>query len=100
MTADSALVLPIILRWFQIEMLAYFRSLGMGRMAHTHNFQEIKAIIEQRAYHLLPPLPHQYLAPAPASHPAGTITEGSSSVRPAPGVSGSMAPVNRQDLGQ
>ena len=45
-TADSALVLPIILKWFQTEMLAYSRSLAMGQMAHTHNFQEIMAIIE------------------------------------------------------
>ena len=54
---DSTLVLPIILRWFQIKTLAYFRSLSMGRTAHTPNFQEITAIIERRAYHLLPPLP-------------------------------------------
>ena len=80
---DSTLVLPIILRWFQIETLAYFHSLGMGRMAHTPNFQEIMAIIKQRAYHLLPPLPHQYLAPAPTTHPAGTATKGPRSVGPA-----------------
>ena len=91
---DSALVLPTILRWFQIETLAYFCSLGMGHMAHTPNFQEIMAIIERRAYHLLPLLPCQYLAPAPASRPAGTITEGSSSAGPAPGDSGSTAPDN------
>ena len=97
---DSALVLPIILRWFQIEMLAYFHSLGMGRTAHTCNFQEIMAIIEQRPYHLLPPLPHQYLAPAPTNHPTGTVTEGPSPVGPAPGVSGSMAPDNCHDPGQ
>ena len=30
---DSTLVLPIILWWFQIETLAYFCSLSMGRMA-------------------------------------------------------------------
>ena len=94
-TDNSALVLPIILRWFRIEMLAYFHSLGMGQMAHTPNFQQITAIIERRAYHLLPLLPCQYLAPAPASCPGGTVTEGSSSVRPAPGVSGSMASDNR-----
>ena len=54
---DSTLVLPIILRWFQIEMLAYFHSLSMRRMAHMPNFQEITALIEQIAYHLLPLLP-------------------------------------------
>ena len=97
---DSALVLPIILRWFQIETLAYFCSLGMGQTDHTPNFQEIMAIIEWRAYHLLPLLPHQYLAPAPASRPSGTITEGPSSVGLAPGVSGSMASDNCQDPGQ
>ena len=97
---DSTLVLPIILRWFQIEMLAFFRSLGMGQMAHTPNFQEIMAIIKQRAYHLFPLLPRQYLAPAPANHPTGTVTEGPSSVGPAPGVSSSMAPDNHRDPGQ
>ena len=65
---DSTLVLPIILRWFQIEALAYFHSLSMGQTAHMPNFQEITAIIERRAYHLLPLLPRRYLAPAPANH--------------------------------
>ena len=72
----------------------------MGRMAHTPNFQEIMAIIKQRAYHLLPPLPHQYLAPAPTTHPAGTATKGPRSVGPAPWVPGSTAPDNCHDLGQ
>ena len=96
---NSTLVLPIILRWFQIKMLAYFRSLSMGQMAHTPNFQEITAIIEQRAYHLLPPLPHQYLAPAPANRPTSTATEGPSSVGQPPGAPGSTAPDNCHDPG-
>ena len=96
----SALVLPIILRWFQIETLAYFRSLGMGCMAHTPNFQEITAIIERRAYHLLPLLPRQYLAPVPVNSSTGTVTEVPSAVGPAPGVPGSVAPDNRRDPGQ
>ena len=92
---NSTLVLPIILRWFQIKTLAYFHSLSMGRTAHTPNFQEIAAIIEWRAYHLLPLLPCQYLAPAPANRPTSTATEGPSSVG-----WHSMAPDNHHDLGQ
>ena len=77
---DSTLVLPIILRWFQIETLAYFRSLSMGRTAHMPNFQEITALIERRAYHLLPPLPRQYLAPATTTRPASASAKAPSSV--------------------
>ena len=97
---DSALVLPIILGWFQIDTMAYFCSLGMGQMAHTPNFQEIMAIIERTAYHVLPPLPCQYLAPAPTNHQTGTTSEGPSSVGRDPGVPGSMTPDNCRDLGQ
>ena len=97
---DSTLVLPIILRWFQIETLAYSRSLSMGRTAHTPNFQEITALIERRAYHLLPPLPRQYLAPVPANRPTSATTEVPSSVGHPPGAPGSAAPDNRRDPGQ
>ena len=96
---DSTLVLPIILRWFQIETLAYFRSLSMGRTAHMPNFQEITALIERRAYHLLPPLPRQYLAPATATRPASASAEVPSSVGHPPGTLSSAAPDNRRDLG-
>ena len=96
---DSTLVLSIILRWFQIETLAYFRSLSMGRTAHTPNFQEITAIIERRAYHLLPPLPRQYLAPAPPNRPAGITAEAPSSAGSSPRAPGSAAPDNRRDPG-
>ena len=96
---DSTLVLPIILRWFQIETLAYFRSLSMGRTAHTPNFQEITAIIERRANHLLPPLPRQYLAPVPPNCPAGITAEVPSSAGPPSRAPGSVAPDNRQDPG-
>ena len=100
MLADnSTLVLPIILRWFQIETLAYFRSLSMGRLAHMPNFQEFTAIIKRRAYHLLPPLPRQYLAPAPATRPTSASTEGPSSVGHPPGAPGSTAPDNHHDPG-
>ena len=99
---DSTLVLPIILRWFQIETLAYFRSLSMGRTAHTPNFQEITAIIERRAYHLLPPLPRQYLAPAapaPPNRPAGITVEAPSSAGPSARPPGSAALDTRRDPG-
>ena len=99
---DSTLVLPIILRWFQIETLAYFRSLSMGRTAHTPDFQEITAIIERRAYHFLPLLPRQYLAPAaPAApnRPAGITVEAPSSAGPSARAPGSAALDNRRDPG-
>ena len=96
---DSTLVLPIILRWFQIETLAYFRSLSMGRTAHTPNFHEITALIERRAYHLLPPLPRQYLAPATATRLVSAPAEVPSSVGRPPGASSSTAPDNRWDPG-
>ena len=97
---NSTLVLPIILRWFQIETLAYFCSLSMGRMAHMPNFQEITALIERRAYHLLPPLPRQYLAPVPATRPTSATTEAPSTVGHPPRAPGSSAPDNRRDPGQ
>ena len=96
---DSTLVLPIILRWFQIEMLAYFHSLSMGRTAHTPNFQEITALIEQRAYHLLPLLPRQYLTPATATRPASAVAEVPSSVGRSPGALSSAATDNRRNPG-
>ena len=96
---DSTLVLPIILRWLQIETLAYFRSLSIGRTAHTPNFQEITAIIERRAYHLLPPLLRQYLAPVPPNRPAGITAEVPSSAGPSSRAPGSAAPDNRRDPG-
>ena len=96
---DSTLVLPIILRWFQIETLAYFRSLSMGRTAHTPNFQEITALIERRAYHLLPPLPRQYLAPATAPRPVSAAAEVPRSVGHPSGTPSGTAPDNRRDPG-
>ena len=96
---DSTLVLQIILRWFQIETLAYFRSLSMGRTAHTPNFQEVTAIIERRAYHLLPPLPRQYLAPAPVSRPAVSTAEGPRPAGHPSGTTGNVAADNRRDPG-
>ena len=96
---DSTLVLPIILRWFQIKTLAYFRTLSMGRTAHTPNFHEITALIERRAYHLLPPLPRQYLAPATATRPVSAPAEMPSSIGRPPATSSSTAPDNRWDPG-
>ena len=93
---DSTLVLPIILRWFQIETLAYFRSLSMGRTAHMPNFQEIMALIERRAYHLQPPLPQQYLVPATATRPASASTEGPSSVGHPPAAQSIASPDNQR----
>ena len=96
---NSTLVLPIILRWFQTEMLAYFHSLSMGRTAHMPNFQEIMALIEQRVYHLLPPLPRQYLAPAMATRPTNASAKAPSSAGRQPGTQSSTAPDNRRDPG-
>ena len=100
MSADnSTLVLPIILRWFQIKTLSCFRSLSMGRTAHMPNFQEITALIERRAYHLLPPLPQQYLAPATATRPASASAEAPISVGRPPAALSSAPPDNRRDPG-
>ena len=96
---DSTWVLPIILRWFQIETLVYFCALSMGRMAPTPNFQEITPIIERRAYHLLPLLPRQYLAPAPSNRPASITAEAPSSAGSSSRAPGSTVLDNRRDLG-
>ena len=52
---DSTLVLPIILRWFQIETLDYFRSLSMGQMAHTPQLPRDHG--PHRAESISPPAP-------------------------------------------
>jgi hypothetical protein len=57
---SSLPVLPLIMRWMQLELGAYFRALADDIPVPFPKFNRLGADITRNAFHLLPPLPAQY----------------------------------------
>ena len=62
----EANALPAILRWVQINLTDYLRDIVRQVPAPLPAFHELRRIVTQRTFNLLPPIPSRYHAPPPA----------------------------------
>ena len=103
MGEDPTPILPSMLRWVQLQMASYFRGISTRRHLPLPTFEYLHDVVQQRTFHLLPPMPSRYIttttpAAAPRS-PGNPPTNPSSSTPSTSGGAADVGPSNR-DPGQ
>jgi hypothetical protein len=63
----EANVLPSVLRWVQLNLTEYLRDVQRQSPAALPAFHELRRLVTQRTYNLLPNVPTRYLAAQPVS---------------------------------
>ena len=103
MGEDPMPVLPSMLRWVQLQMAAYFRGVSTHRHLLLPHFEYLHDMVQQRTFHLLPPMPSRYITTTtPAAAPCSSGNPPTNPNPSTPSISGGVAksgPSNR-DPGQ
>ena len=103
MGEDPTPVLPSMLRWVQLQMASYFRGISTRRHLPLPTFEYLHDVVQQRTFHLLPPMPSRYITtttPAAAPRSSGNPpTNPNSSTPSTSGGAAEVGPSNR-DPGQ
>ena len=103
MGEDPTPVLPSMLRWVQLQMAAYFRGVSTHRHLPLPRFEYLHDVVQQRTFHLLPPMPSRYVTTTtPAAAPRSSGNPPTNLNPSTPSISGGTAesgPSNR-DPGQ
>ena len=103
MGEDPTPVLPSMLRWVQLQMASYFRGISTRRHLPLPTFEYLHDVVQQRTFHLLPPMPSRYITtttPAAAPRSSGNPpTNPNSSTPSTSGGTAEVGPSNR-DPGQ
>ena len=103
MGEDPTPILPSMLRWVQLQMASYFRGISTRRYLPLPTFEYLHDAVQQRTFHLLPPMPSRYITtttPAAAPRSSGNPpTNPNSSTPSTSGGAADVGPSNR-DPGQ
>ena len=103
MGEDPTPILPSMLRWVQLQMASYFRGISTRRHLPLPTFEYLHDVVQQRTFHLLPPMPSRYImttTPAAAPRSSGNPpTNPNSSTPSTSGGAAEVCPSNR-DPGQ
>ncbi|KAL7556315.1 hypothetical protein ACA910_011861 [Epithemia clementina (nom. ined.)] len=103
---DHTPILPLILRWIQLELSVYLEDLKQGRPSTPPNFSQLERIITRQAFHQFSPMPSRYHATPSTAVPTNLPSTGSAPLAPttpqattstAGAVSGSRDPGQRVD---